>query len=183
MEKTIIQNDWLLKTGKVVSTIFRYICLTFAIVAGAIGVLALIAGTVAVFAPEAFANANVDDLGIAESFGLGLLLGLAAWALWLSARFLKHLVDIIITVGEGDPFVGANAERLQSMAKICLVIFALSVIATLGAVAYIALDLPMEGTFEFDVSLESLLLALVLFILARVFRHGAAMREDLEGTV
>jgi galactitol-specific phosphotransferase system IIC component len=29
----------------------------------------------------------------------------------------------------------------------------------------------------------SLLLPLVLFILARVFRHGAAMREELEGTV
>ncbi len=26
-------------------------------------------------------------------------------------------------------------------------------------------------------------LALLLFILARVFRHGAAMRDDLEGTV
>ena len=29
----------------------------------------------------------------------------------------------------------------------------------------------------------SILLTLILFILARVFRHGAAMREDLEGTV
>ena len=28
-----------------------------------------------------------------------------------------------------------------------------------------------------------ILLVLILFILARVFRHGAAMREDLEGTV
>ena len=27
------------------------------------------------------------------------------------------------------------------------------------------------------------LLVVILFILARVFRHGAAMREDLEGTV
>ena len=27
------------------------------------------------------------------------------------------------------------------------------------------------------------LMVIVLFILARVFKHGAAMREDLEGTV
>jgi len=32
-------------------------------------------------------------------------------------------------------------------------------------------------------SLTGLLVGLVLLILARVFRHGAAMREDLEGTV
>jgi ABC-type microcin C transport system permease subunit YejB len=34
-----------------------------------------------------------------------------------------------------------------------------------------------------DFSINGLLLALVLFILARVFRTGAQMREDLEGTV
>jgi hypothetical protein len=36
-----------------------------------------------------------------------------------------------------------------------------------------------------DVGLDGggVLLILVLFILARVFRQGAAMREDLEGTV
>ena len=34
-----------------------------------------------------------------------------------------------------------------------------------------------------DFSTNGLLLALVLFILARVFRTGAKMREDLEGTV
>ena len=37
----------------------------------------------------------------------------------------------------------------------------------------------MEASFDFG----GLILILTLFILARVFRHGAAMREDLEGTV
>ena len=36
---------------------------------------------------------------------------------------------------------------------------------------------------EIGLSLGGVLLALVLFILARVFREGAAMREELEGTV
>jgi hypothetical protein len=40
-----------------------------------------------------------------------------------------------------------------------------------------------DADFDFGVSLGGLLLALTLFILARVFRQGAAMREDLEGTV
>ena len=40
------------------------------------------------------------------------------------------------------------------------------------------------GTIQSNVfSLSGILMVLVLFILARVFRHGAAMREDLEGTV
>ena len=34
-----------------------------------------------------------------------------------------------------------------------------------------------------DVSANGLLLVLVLFILARVFKTGAQMRDDLEGTV
>jgi hypothetical protein len=42
-----------------------------------------------------------------------------------------------------------------------------------------------EGAFGLhsDFSLSALGLAIVLFVLARVFRQGAAMREDLEGTV
>ena len=32
-------------------------------------------------------------------------------------------------------------------------------------------------------ALPGILMVIILFILARVFRHGAAMREDLEGTV
>ena len=36
-----------------------------------------------------------------------------------------------------------------------------------------------DGGFD----MTALLLTVILFILARVFRHGAAMREDLEGTV
>jgi hypothetical protein len=40
-------------------------------------------------------------------------------------------------------------------------------------------DVDVEG----GLSLNGVALVLVLFVLARVFRHGAAMREDLEGTV
>lgn len=37
----------------------------------------------------------------------------------------------------------------------------------------------MKGAFD----LGGIILAITLFILARVFRQGAAMRNDLEGTV
>jgi len=38
-------------------------------------------------------------------------------------------------------------------------------------------------TIEGGMDMTGVLLVIILFILARVFRHGAAMREDLEGTV
>ena len=38
-------------------------------------------------------------------------------------------------------------------------------------------------TIDAGLDIEGILLALILFILARVFRHGARMRDDLEGTV
>ena len=38
-------------------------------------------------------------------------------------------------------------------------------------------------TIDAGLDIEGLLMVIVLFILARVFKHGASMREDLEGTV
>ena len=40
-----------------------------------------------------------------------------------------------------------------------------------------------QATVGFGISLSGFLLALVLFILARVYRRGAEMRAELEGTV
>lgn len=37
--------------------------------------------------------------------------------------------------------------------------------------------------FDGDISLSGWLLALVLFILARTFRHGTNLRAEIEGTV
>ena len=178
-----LENDALLKTGKVICHIFRFVLLTFAVIAGIIAVLALLIGLVEGLAPDFVARVSTDPVGVGPAIGLSLLLAVVSYALWLSARFFKLLVTIIGTVGEGDPFVHANADRLREMGRISLIIFGLSVLATLGGIAYVAMGLPHEGSWEFDVSLESLLLALVLFILARVFRHGAEMRADLEGTV
>ena len=183
MQNKTIENDWLLKTAKVFCHVLRIILLVVAIVAGVISVLALLVGLVEGFAPGVIDRIDTDPVGVAPAIGMALLLGVVSYAFWISARFLSLLGLIIGTVGEGDPFVQANADRLGEMGRISLIIFGLSVLVTVGGIAYVAMGLPVEGKVEFDISLESLLLALVLFILARVFRHGAAMRDDLEGTV
>ncbi|MCB2079608.1 MAG: DUF2975 domain-containing protein [Novosphingobium sp.] len=112
----------------------------------------------------------------------GLLAGVAL-ALFLAWRFFLHLLRIVRSVGEGDPFVPANADRLTAMAWLMLAINVIGLpLAALGA--WIAATVGEEpGTADVGVDFGGLLLILTLFILARVFRHGTQLREDLEGTV
>lgn len=120
------------------------------------------------------------QLSLLPILGL-LMLALAVVALvWLVLRNLRRIVD---TVGDGDPFVPANAERLTGMAWMMLAIQGLAALAgALGIYIGTVLNEPViEASFNIDLS--GIVLVVVLFILARVFRQGAAMREDLEGTV
>ena len=100
----------------------------------------------------------------------GVLMGVLAW-------FISMLRRIVATVAEGDPFVVENAQRLTRMGWLAV---AIGVLATGIGIAATLIDGSPEA---FDIDGGSLILALSLFILARVFRHGAALREDLEGTV
>lgn len=95
--------------------------------------------------------------------------------------FFRDLYRIVASVEGGDPFVAVNARRLQAMGWISVVAHVLGIPL---AMTSRWLDRVFErppGGFEF--SYFGLLLALVLFVLARVFREGTRMREDLEGTV
>ena len=115
---------------------------------------------------------------------IAALLALAAVATVIGFFFIRHLRRIVDSVAQGDPFAPINAERLSRMAWLTL--------------AYQAVQIPMAGLLYWwdaapmkanvhhgddGISLATIVLALILFILARVFRQGAAMREDLEGTV
>ncbi len=95
--------------------------------------------------------------------------------------FFRHLFRIVGSVGQGDAFTPVNAERLSAMGWISVVVHVLGI--PVGAVAHWVEDVSENFSADFDVSPSGILLALILFILARVFRQGAAMREELEGTV
>jgi hypothetical protein len=94
---------------------------------------------------------------------------------------LKRLLGMVETVRTGDPFVAANAGRLQAIAWALLVLQLLSlVIGAIGeAVSTPAHPVDLDAGF----SINGWLAVLLTFVLARVFAHGALMREDLEGTV
>jgi hypothetical protein len=88
---------------------------------------------------------------------------------------------MVETVRDGDPFVLDNAARLQSIAWWLLVAELLHLLvgglAKLGSTPAQPLDI--DWTFSFTPWIAVLL----LFVLARVFEHGARMREDIAGTV
>jgi hypothetical protein len=109
------------------------------------------------------------------------LTGIAVFALVF--HFVQLLGRIIASVSEGDPFIPANADRLARMGWITLIIQGVGI--PMGVLAGILAHQFPEGAVKYDsvFSLNGLVLALVLFILARVFRQGTAMRDDLEGTV
>lgn len=97
---------------------------------------------------------------------------------FVAQRLLRRVID---SVALGDPFVPENARRLQAMAWLTLAIQAMSI----GVASLIGWTVFATGWLrsQFEFSLGGILLTLVLFILARVFRQGTAMREELEGTV
>ena len=95
--------------------------------------------------------------------------------------WLVNLRRLIGSVGDGDPFTPVNADRLARMGWIALFMQ----FAAFPATALVGwLQKAIEDVnVDFEFSLTGLLLALILFILARVFRQGTQMRDDLEGTV
>ena len=100
-----------------------------------------------------------------------------------SFLFMRELMRMIGSVEQGDPFQPFNADRLRRMGW-------LAVASQLILVALAAIGLAFDGMRPalmaedaLNAAMGGFLLALVLFILARVFRLGAAMREELEGTV
>src|SRR3546814_257652 len=127
-----------------------------------------IAGTV-LFLDRAnqFAEPAAQAVMSVEGFALLVVLGMAGGLvlLTLGMRFLQTMLEIIRSVGKGDPFVSANAARLRAMAWLLLAI-------QLGGLA-----LGIYGQwlgkfsdsihFKSDFSMSGLVGVLALFVLAR----------------
>ncbi|KWV93921.1 DUF2975 domain-containing protein [Erythrobacter sp. AP23] len=176
-------NDLLLLAGKVLAVLAQA---TMAIAAVA---LALAGGT-------AIANRDKISIDYAEALGdpaaifpLSTLLGAVALALVIVAAllvFFDQLRRIIATAGRGDPFAPINADRLGRMAWLMLLVQVLlhptwAMAERFSRIAQ-GLDTLRVGIGS-GIDIGGILLVVILFLLARIFRHGTSMREDLEGTV
>jgi DUF2975 family protein len=122
---------------------------------------------------------SLDAERLVMGFRAIAVLGLAS--IPLNHVILKRLLAIVETVRGGDPFVVANASRLQAIAWALLVLQILSII--IGAIGK-AISTPAHPVhLNAGFSINGWLAVLLTFLLARVFAVGALMREDLEGTV
>lgn len=107
--------------------------------------------------------------------GGAICIALAAYIAVLTTR-------IVDTASTGDPFVTENADRLNRIACLLLAIQAV------GLAFSTAMNLfpdPVRNDIStgFDLSASGVLAALLIFVLAQIFRRGSEMRAELEGTV
>lgn len=176
---SIRNTDPLLATAKVATIVVR-----IGLVIGMIGLG--VAGTVTAIGGglSEHVTVNVEPAALGGVTGASVIvIGLTLVSLGLMYDFVTRLAGIIDTVSEGDPFTSENAARLTRMGWLAVAVQLLALpVMLLSTWLQSRVE---EGAFhlESDLSLTAIGLALVLFILARVFRKGAEMREDLEGTV
>ncbi len=116
-----------------------------------------------------------------------LILGMRSIALLglvtipLNYQMFRRLLAIVETVREGDPFVAANAARLQAIAWILLALQIISLV--IGGIAKFVTTPAHPLNINAGISVFGWLAVLMTFLLAQVFAEGALMRDDIEGTV
>jgi hypothetical protein len=105
-----------------------------------------------------------------------ICIALAAWMFILTAR-------IIDTASTGDPFVVQNADRLNHIACLLLAVQLVG-LAVDTLISLFPKNITDHISIGYDnVSASGVLAALLIFVLAQIFRRGSEMRAELEGTV
>lgn len=151
-----------------------------------LGLIALLAVTSFGVLSEAEVMEVVRDTGmqmgqIAMVGSFALLAGLVCTLLLLFAVILTtRIVESAMT---GNPFVPENADRLNKIGCLLLGIQVASWFITPALSAMIPEKVADEINFNFDMSPVGLMGILLIFVLAQIFRHGAKLSSDLEGTV
>ena len=143
------------------------------------GILVLLIWTF--IAADFVARALGTDTSPRALLGMRLIMVVGIVGTLITNVVLTRLLAIVETVRAGDPFLGENGRRLQTIAwsVLGLELSRLVVVAIANAVSTAARPIHIDWNLSFTPWLAVLL----LFVLARVFDHGARMREDLEGTV
>jgi len=114
-------------------------------------------------------------------FGMRGIMVIGVLATPVLHLIFTRLLAIVETVKAGDPFIGINADRLQTIA------WAIIGLELMHVAVVILANGVTVGTQKVDIgdkfSITPWLTILLIFVLARVFDQGARMREDLAGTV
>lgn len=124
---------------------------------------------------------GVHETATALQVGTRLVMVVGIASVPLIHVVLSRLAAIVETVRSDDPFILHNAARLRTIAWALLGLELLRL--AVGAIASAASFRTAGIDIGWNLALTPWLSILLLFVLARVFERGAAMRADLEGTV
>jgi hypothetical protein len=118
---------------------------------------------------------------VSETIALLRLAGALSLVACIAVYHLfSRLLAILATVRAGDPFVVANADRLQ---RIGWALFAIQLLDLAFGGIVLALDRLGVDHATWVPGFTGWIGVVMLFVLARVFRVGARMRDDLAMTV
>ena len=131
------------------------------------------------FVPLLIPNTSAADLPSALT-GLRLLMLIGLAMAVATEIVLRTLAQIITSTGAGDPFIAANARRLQTIGWALLGLQLLAIPCALLDKFCPALGSAAPGA---SFSPGGWLAVLMVFVLSRVFAAGSTMRDELEGTV
>jgi hypothetical protein len=166
-------------------TVFLIAVLALAFIACTLGVGGLL-----------FAPAAIQNMGIPlEADGVPMVRALTAVLFAVGGGLIGIVLilfviratgGIVDTAIAGDPFVGANADRLNRIGFLLAGLMAVQLL-TLIFVAGIAPESIDNPHFKISGGSEpdpvGMLAILLIFVLARIFKHGTRMRDELEGMV
>ena len=143
-----------------------------------------------------FTPAIIQNMGIPlEADGVPMVRALTAALFAVGGGLISVILilfviratsGIVDTAIAGDPFVGGNADRLNRIGFLLLGLMAVQLL-TLIFVTGIAPESVDNPHFHISGGSEpdpvGMLAILLIFVLARIFKHGAKMRDELEGMV
>ncbi|MBU1345532.1 MAG: DUF2975 domain-containing protein [Alphaproteobacteria bacterium] len=148
-----------------------------AVAAGLLFVAALVAPDFAAGLIDGLSDTNANpsrDLLLSERVTYAAAFVATASTWWI----LNHLRRIFLAVNQGDAFEPANVGRLRGVG--------LGLIGVQVSSAILTFSAPLAegvGGRDYDADLGAWLGILIVFMLAEVFRQGAAMRDDQQMTV
>ena len=131
------------------------------------------------FVPMLIPQTPASDLSSALT-GLRLLMLIGLAMAIATEVALRALAQIITSTGAGNPFIAANARRLQTIGWALLGLQLLAIPCALLDKFCPALGAAAPGA---SFSPGGWLAVLMVFVLSRVFAAGSTMRDELEGTV
>lgn len=145
-----------------------------------------------------FATFNAERLRIPVSFeGVARGDAFAAAAVAVTSGLIgagllifvfRAISAIIASAMSDDPFVDENANRLSRIGWLLVGLASLQAVTAgiarplIEKIEASSADINIDGV-GLDTSPISLLTILLVFVLAQIFRRGAEMRSELEGTV